>query len=194
MAGGLFHYKKFSRLRVNYYLYSFFMVSFADRCIAMPTHMHCCIRPMLNLFLRRRRTMIVTISILSGTCHKYEVQSYHFLVRPLSAIQLFCHPSTSTCPGNWTTLGNQGSGIPGETISLLVLCSANIWWPGILNLQRLCLLGVPIHTSVEWSLIDSFLVPKRTSHQASVGIKQGTPLSVVEQATSGPTRPVMYAY
>ena len=45
-------------------------------------------------------------------------------------------------------------GLPGETVSLAVLCAANIRRPGISNMHR------PIHTLVEWSLGDSFLVPR----------------------------------
>ena len=95
-----------------------------------------------------------------------------FAVVDSSTINVYCrsimtkkipvsHPLTLTAPGHWATLGNQRSGLSGETISLplLFLCAANIRRPGISNPHRHTPLGVPIHTLVEWSLGYSFLVP-----------------------------------
>ena len=43
---------------------------------------------------------------------------------PRSDIQSFSHPLTLTSTGHWAALGNKRSSLPGETISLLVLCAA----------------------------------------------------------------------
>ena len=62
------------------------------------------------------------------------------------------------------------SGLPGETISLPVLCAANIRLTGISNLHRNRPLRVPIHTQVKLSLGESILVP-REIHVRSVRIQ-----------------------
>ena len=81
------------------------------------------------------------------------------MVGPLSAVKLFSHTLTLTFPGNWATFGKWHSDLPGETISFLALCAANMWHPGISNLHRDHTFRVPIHILVERSLGDSFFVP-----------------------------------
>ena len=70
-------------------------------------------------------------------------------------------PFYANFPGNWTALGN--SGLPGETISLPVLCTANVRRPRISNLHRNYPTRVPIHTLVEWSLGDSISCAHKNS-------------------------------
>ena len=79
---------------------------------------------------------------------------------PVLVDKLFSYPLTLTSLHHWDKLGNQHSGLPGETISLPVLCAANIRHPGISSLHRHSPLRVPYHTLVERNLGDSFLVPR----------------------------------
>ena len=109
------------------------------------------------------------------------------LVGLLSAVQPFSNPLTLTSPGHWSMLGNQHSGLPGETISLQVLSAAIIWCPGISNLHRHRPLKVPIHTQVEWSLGDSFLVPREIHIKSLQHSNQG---SVLQCAITRPTHPL----
>ena len=54
------------------------------------------------------------------------------LLGPLLAIQPFSHPLIFDLPGHWATLRyirNKCSGLPGLTISLSVLCAANVKAP-----------------------------------------------------------------
>ena len=64
------------------------------------------------------------------------------------------------------------------------LCAVNVRRPGISNLQRHCPLMVPIHTLVEWSLGDSFHVPREINVRPGKDSNNG-----VERATTGTTRP-----
>ena len=66
------------------------------------------------------------------------------------------------------------------------LCSANIRRPGLSNLHRHFILRVPIHAMIEWSLGDSFLVPRKI-HVRALQISQFS----VERATKGPTSPAI---
>ena len=102
------------------------------------------------------------------------------LVGPLFVTQLFSHPWTLTSPDHWVTLGNQYSGLPEETISLSVLCAANIRCPGISNLHRHCPLRVPILTLIDWSLRDSFIVPREIHVRPVQDSNQG-PLEIQSQ-------------
>ena len=82
------------------------------------------------------------------------------------------------------SLGNQRSGLPGESISLPVLCAANTRRPRISNLHRYYPFRVPIHTLL------GDLCAQRNSRKDSVVFEQRTPRSPGERATTGPTRPV----
>ena len=69
------------------------------------------------------------------------------------------------------------------TISLLVLCASNIRRQWISNLHRNRPLRIPIHTLAEFSLGDSFLVPRKNH------VRQYLDWNRVECATTGPTLP-----
>ena len=82
------------------------------------------------------------------------------LVGLLSSIHSFSHPLTLTSSGHWAVLGNQRSGLTGETNSLPFFCAANTRCSGIQTCKDTALSGYQFTT---WSSIASdklFLVPR----------------------------------
>ena len=77
----------------------------------------------------------------------------------LGCFQLFSHPLTFNFPRSFDCIRKLAFGSPLGNCFTPVLCAANRWCPEISNLHKHRPLWVPIHTLVEWSLWDSFLVP-----------------------------------
>ena len=107
---------------------------------------------------------------------------------PIPAFQPFQHPLTSTSPGHWATLGNQLSFLPGETISLQVLCAANI-----IMVPRNIKLAQTMPSQGTYSNLDRvepwrfISCAQRNSRLARVRSEPGTTQSAAEHSTTGQT-------
>ena len=142
----------------------------------------------VRIFLSQNVQLISYHRLRLNLFYKHIKLKLPVFVGPLSAIQRPFDILTS--PGHWATLGNQRSCLPEETISLPVLCAANIRRTGISNLHRHSSLRVPNHTLVEWSLGDLFfLCPEKfTLGQCRL---RTTYLSIfIRTGYTGLTRPV----
>ena len=112
--------------------------------------------------VQMKRNMLNTFASMTSVYSK----KLPVFVRPPSAVQPPFDIQCITSSGHWATLGNQLSGPTGETVSLSVLCAATKRRPRRSNLHRHHSLMVPIHTLIEWSLGDLFLVPREIHFRA----------------------------
>ena len=98
-------------------------------------------------------------------------------------IQPFSHPLTFNFPWSLGYIRKLAFGSPwGSYFTPGFVCSQHMA-PRNINLHRHHLLRVPIHTLVEWSLGDSFLMPREIYCQCR--FKPRTSQSAVESSTTG---------